>query len=146
MDMTPAAIIDKLSAAGVHIQPDAGRLKVVSTKPLTDAQREWLREQKRVLLAYLSAVNHEDIHEAINERAAIQEFEGGLSRPEAEQAARRRMQVYRYRLRNDPHRWLILIAPGCDLADAQSALTNRFGTRVVAVEPYLPCILAEKEY
>ncbi len=55
MDMKPAVIVDKLATAGIHVQPDAGQLKVVSRIPLTDTQRDWLRQQKQSLLAYLTS-------------------------------------------------------------------------------------------
>ena len=50
--------------------------------------------------------------------------------------ARAALRVYEYRLSDygDKGPWLILLAPGCDLAEAERSLRNRFGVdRVLAV-------------
>lgn len=75
----------------------------------------------------LTPEDQSDIQEAIEERAAIQEYEGGLSRPEAEQAAKSNMRVYHYRLTDNPDTWLTMIAPGCELEEVERSLKNRFG-------------------
>jgi len=76
-----------------------------------------------------------DIHEAIDERAAIQEYEGGLPRAKAEHAAKAAMHVYRYRLTDNPDTWLTMIAPGCDLKEAKRVLNEKFGGgRVIDVK------------
>lgn len=73
------------------------------------------------------------ITEAVVERAAIMEFDGGLPRPEAEQQARSLMRVYRVRVAMDdePARWCTLLAPGCDITQAQHAAVAQFGAERV---------------
>ena len=41
------------------------------------------------------------------------------------------MRVYRYRLSDRPTDWLIMIAPGCNLAEVRRALALRFGSERV---------------
>ena len=77
----------------------------------------------------------EAIKEHLAERAAIQEYDGGLDRATAEAEARRNLRIYRYRLtgiRND----LILIAPVTSLDDATDGLRARFGARLVDVQEW----------
>jgi hypothetical protein len=71
----------------------------------------------------------EGIKEHFEERAAIREYDGHESRKEAEAKAREAMRVYEYRLTdNGPDGpWLILLAPGCNLLEAECSLKNRFG-------------------
>jgi len=79
----------------------------------------------------LTADDHADVAEAIEERAAIQEYDGGLPRPEAERQARTAMRVYTYRLTDDPEQWLVMIAPGCELAEAKRSIRRQFGAERV---------------
>ncbi|NCA72316.1 MAG: hypothetical protein EOM91_20035, partial [Sphingobacteriia bacterium] len=98
-----------------------------------------IREAKAELLAYLdppplSDADHEAIREAIEERAAIREFDGGEDRPTAEREARSAMRVYQYRLTDRPDAWLTMLAPGCDLDQARRDLALRFGAeRVIEI-------------
>jgi hypothetical protein len=79
-----------------------------------------------------AATQHaDDIAEHLAERAAIQEYDGGLTREQAETEARRTLRVFEYRLTDNPDTWLVLIAPGCDLAEAQRNLRARFGGRLI---------------
>lgn len=79
----------------------------------------------------------ENIREHIEERAAIREHCGGEPRKKAEAEARKALRVYEYRLTDNPNIWLILIAPGCDLSQAEQALKNRFGSdRVLMVREH----------
>lgn len=82
------------------------------------------------------AMLSENICEHLEERAAIQEYDSGLPRERAEAQAKAALRVYEYRLTdNGPDGpWLILLAPGCDLAEAERSLKNRFGAgRVLTV-------------
>ena len=145
MDLSQA--ITRLSAAGVSLRVDGDRLTVESVDPLTDQQRAWLREHKPALLRLLTAppppdLTAEDqanIDEAIAERAAIQEHDGGLTKADAEREARSAMRVYHYLLRDQPDQWLTLIAPGADIREARRHLLLIFGTsRVVDVIEHRP--------
>jgi hypothetical protein len=79
-----------------------------------------------------AATRHtEAIAEYLAERAAIQEYDGGLTRKQAETEARRTLRVFEYRLTDNPDSWLVLIAPGSDLIEAQKGLQDRFGSRLL---------------
>lgn len=78
------------------------------------------------------------IEEAIQERAAILEYDGGEKREESEHQARSAMRVYFYRLTDNPRLRYVMIAPGCTLADARKSLAGRFGPkRLIEVLPHL---------
>ena len=134
--MTPAVLIQQVQAAGGSIHATGGRLKLSAPRPLPSVLVEGLRTHKAEVLAYLGDDLNENIREHFEERAAIQEYDGGLPRERAEAQARSALRVYEYRLSdNGPDGpWLILLAPGCDLAEAERSLRNRFGAdRVLAV-------------
>jgi hypothetical protein len=77
----------------------------------------------------------DDLLEVFEERAAIMEYDGEMSREEAEAAAASSLRAYRYRL-TESDTWYSVIAPGCSIDDAWYLLRNKFGEeRVVEVEP-----------
>lgn len=133
-----------LHGQGFEITNEGGRLVVAPASRLTDEIRALIRQYKTEWLALLSARTkpppltadqHNGIQEAITERAAIQEYDGGLSRSHADMQATRAMRIYRYRVADHPHEWLTLIAPGCDLEEARRTLVGQFGAaRLIAVE------------
>jgi hypothetical protein len=84
----------------------------------------------------LSALMDDDARECFEEKAAIGEYAGGLSRPEAERQTARR--VFEYRLTDDPDTWLLLLmAPGEGLSEAEHSFQLRSGgDRVLGVRPY----------
>ena len=88
----------------------------------------------------LTAADYEAIAEAIEERAAIREFEGGESREVAEREAHAAMRVFRILVAmpdERPPRWVTMIAPGCTLKDAKDEASGRFGTeRVLDVKEH----------
>lgn len=133
-----------LHGQGFEISSEGRRLVVSPASRLTDEIRALIRQHKTEWLALLSAHaepppltadQHNGIQEAITERAAIQEHDGGLSRSQADLQATRAMRIYRYRVADHPHEWLTLIAPGCDLEEARRTLVGQFGAaRLIAVE------------
>jgi len=138
--MNPAVIIAKVTASGIalHLTPDGTNLRIESDHPLTEEQRAFLRKHKAPLLAFLrdhptpppqplSPADEDAITEAIQERAAIREFEAGEPRQEADQAAQAATRVYRFRLTDRPDLWRTLIAPGADLAGARLILAQQLG-------------------
>lgn len=149
MDLLP--IVSKLSAAGVTLHARGGRLAVESHHPLTDTQRAWIKTHKADLLRALTRLSdpapaapppvppglteeaHAALREAVEERAAVREFDGGEPRAAAERAARAAARVYHYRLTDHPGAWLTLICPGCDLEEARAVLSLKFGERVLEV-------------
>ncbi|MBP8197648.1 MAG: hypothetical protein KAX64_03720 [Chromatiaceae bacterium] len=143
--MQAQEVLSYLEAEGLHIDPIPGQSDRVRVTPvkgeLTDEHRRLIREHKPALVALLtrrpipvpplSPPDREAIREAIAERAAIREHDGGEPRPLAEHRAHASMRVYRVLVAMDhdqPPRWATLLAPGCDLAEATHAAQGRFGT------------------
>ncbi len=80
----------------------------------------------------LTPEDREDIRESIDERAAIQEYDGGLPRAGAEREAKAGIRVYRYRL-IDSKGWCTLISPQWSLEEAKRNLRGRYDDRLVEV-------------
>jgi len=80
---------------------------------------------------------NEAIREHLEERAAIMEYDGGLSREKAETEARKALRVFEYKLTDNPDAWLVLIAPGCELEEARENLSGRFGSRFLDVRKHI---------
>ena len=81
----------------------------------------------------------EAIREHLEERAAIQEYDGELSRPEAEKEARRNLRVFAYRLADNPTAELFFISPGSTMEEARRRLAYQFGAeRVIEVREGRP--------
>jgi len=85
----------------------------------------------------LTTEDRKAIAEAIEERAAIREFDGGETRKAAERNARSAIRVYRYRVAGKSSSWLTMIAPSCDLTEARHHLELRFGERLVDVVEHI---------
>jgi hypothetical protein len=137
--MTAAALLERAARQGVTVEACDGSLKLAGPSQSVEALLPAIRDAKADLLAHLSAptltpADHEAIREAIEERAAIREIDGGEPRQVAEREAASAMRVYQYRLTDKPDTWLTMLAPGCDLADARRSLVLRFGPeRVIEV-------------
>ena len=88
--MNASQIIDALRDAGLSIAltPERG-LKVAPASRLTPALRDVIRSSKHLLIDWLDAANDPQPldREAWPERAAIAEYDGGLSRQDAEALA-----------------------------------------------------------
>ncbi len=85
-------LVREVESAGGHIAAAGGRLKLSAPAPLPDGLVDELRAHKTELLALLSggvasAGGAVDGDEWFEERAAIIEHDGGLSRAEAETRA-----------------------------------------------------------
>ena len=84
-------LLERLNTSGVEVAlSDTGELMVKPGKPLTDEQRNWLKQHKAELIAEVEAASVEDLHEAREERAAILEYDQGFTRAQAEKEAARR--------------------------------------------------------
>ena len=94
------ALLCRLRGIGLSISVDGGNLAVQPKALITDEIRVLIREHKTELLTVLStpatteAINADAI-EFFEERAAIAEFDGGLSREEAEKEAREATERHR---------------------------------------------------
>jgi hypothetical protein len=91
----------------------------------------------------LSPADEGAINEAIEERAAIRQFDGGESRETAEREARSAMRVYRALIAmpdDRPPRWVTTLLPGVDdVEEARQAAGWQFGSeRVIDVVAYQP--------
>ncbi|NCA72245.1 MAG: hypothetical protein EOM91_19675 [Sphingobacteriia bacterium] len=138
-----ADILREISASGVELAiGETGNLKVTGDRIEVERWLPEIRARKPELLALLSGAeppplspgDHDAIREAIEERAAIREFDGGESRQVADREARSAMRVYQYRLTDRPDAWLTMLAPGVELDQAHRDLVLRFGAeRVVDV-------------
>ena len=148
--MNARAIMADLTRSGFALALDGERLLLSPSDRLDDRLRALIRDHKGELIALLQEARQghpppltpdqdADIEETIAERAAILEFDGGLPRHQAEAQATRAMRVYRYRVTDKPHDWLVMIAPGCDLDEARRILIGRFGeTRLIDVRESTP--------
>lgn len=88
--MTAAAIIASALASGVRVKLDGDRLVLSAANQPDDRLLEELRRKKPEIVEYLcgfSAWRDEDWQALFDERAGIVEFDGGMSRSEAEAAA-----------------------------------------------------------
>ena len=87
--MSPPDLLHHLRGAGLvlTLTPDGG-LHVAPRSALTDDHRAAIRAGRDALVLALLAAEREADTEAFEERAAIMQFDGGLSRAEAEAAVR----------------------------------------------------------
>jgi len=83
--MIPGAILlSELTAAGLALAAEGDRLVVTPATRLTDATRQAIRAHKVELVVALMLARLRDVY---GERAAIIEYDGKVSRPEAERVA-----------------------------------------------------------
>ena len=130
-DLLPDSVTHVTQPKTERVTPEPDKV-TSENSDLTDASR-----MSRMSRTKTGNTEHsEAIREHLAERAAIQEYDGGLTREQAEAEARKALRVYRYRLRDVPGGDLILIAPGDSLAEATEGLRARFGKRLVDVTAY----------
>lgn len=142
--MTLVDLLNQARAAGVTVYRPPGGDGLKLRGP-TAAVADWaprLRPHREAIRAWLSPPplmpdEQADIAERIEERAAIMTHDGGLTPTVAETQARTAMRVYRVQVAigpDVPPRWLTLLAPGCDLAEAATVAEDQFGAaRVLAI-------------
>lgn len=145
--MSAAEILHTLTDQGFTLAVDGDRLTVSPSSRLTDPMRAAIRQHKPEIVALLAAndaavpdpppLTADDqaaIQESIAERAAILTFDAGLTRAEAEATAQSAMRVYQALVTlpdGSSPRWITLLAPGCDLAEARQTLAHQFGAERV---------------
>lgn len=96
--MTAASIVRSAIAAGIRIKVDGDKLLLSASDRPDDHLVRSLRAAKWVVLDYLKGLalwDEEDWSALHDERAGIMEFDGGLSRGEAERQAREEVDVLR---------------------------------------------------
>lgn len=127
-------LLARTKALGIHLNRDGG--DIVAEGMLSKSIIAELRQHKAELLVALTqgwqpteAELSEAVQEAFEERSAIREHCGGEPREKAEAEARAALCVYEYRLSDygSDGPWLVYLAPGCNLMQAEQALRNQFG-------------------
>lgn len=73
-----AELIGRIRSHGANVMIDAGKLRVVNGRKLPDGALDYIKKHGAELVAFL------DEEANFDERAAIIEFDGGLTRPAAE--------------------------------------------------------------
>jgi hypothetical protein len=135
----------RMIKAGFDINLVDGFIEIHPASSLNMQQREFVKLHKAEIMAQLSIIKAaktnellQDIQEQIEERAAIMEFDGGLSRHDAVQAAIRAIRVYCYRVTDKPDRELTVIMPNTELDEAVEKLKVKYGDRLLDVytSPY----------
>ena len=134
--------LSKIEAAGFVVTLVDGCLDITPTKAaLTDDQRSYIKTHKPEIIRQLSGTQlQQDIRDRIEERAAIMEYDSGLTRKDAEQAATTTMRVYCYRMKDKPAKELTVIMPGTELDEALIKMRNQYGDRLLDVYPNPYCI------
>lgn len=137
-------ILNDIMEIGVSLRVDGNQLIAQPSSKLTEPLRIKIRQHKPELIKALSQhetpklsiTDEENIQEQLDERAAIMQFDGGLTRPEAERQAKSNMRVFHYRITDKPDSWLMMIAPGCQLTEVRRSLKSRFRERLIEVKEY----------
>ena len=142
--MTAEELHRNLLAAGFTLRDDNGVLRVSPASRVGQGLQRLIRQHKAHLLLLagrpsppaLTASEIEDIAEAIEERSAIRQFDGGEDRQTAEAKAATGMRVYRLLVamgEGQEPRWLTMLAPGTGLPEAERIARLKFPGRVRAV-------------
>ena len=141
--MTPENLLHLLVERGFRLTVDGETLRVAPAAKLDEALRLEIASNKASLLDLLTppaltTEERENIAEAIEERAAIREFDAGEDRATAEVKAVSAMRVYRLliaRGEGEEPRWITMLAPNTDLSEAERTANLKFPGRVRAVIP-----------
>jgi hypothetical protein len=156
----------KIQKAGFDVTLVDGFIEISPASRLTEQQLTFLKSHKAEIISELQKQQPiddgkgnpgnpennthgeliENIREQIEERAAIMEYDGGLSRHDAEQEAVKAIRVYCYRTKEKPDSELVAIMPNTSLAEAHESLSLRYGDKLLAVyenTPNLAGILAK---
>lgn len=94
--MAAPEIIAHLEQQGFRMEADGDRIKVTPSSRLTDELRAQIRSHKSEILAALQNDIAQAVTEAVNERQAILEHDGGLSRSEADRVAELAAEFYQH--------------------------------------------------
>ncbi len=142
--MTAEELHKNLLAAGFTLRDDGGVLRVAPASRVGQGLQRLIRQHKAHLLLLvnqpappaLTGAEIEDIAEAVEERAAIREHDGGDDRASADAKAASAMRVYRLLVamgEGQEPKWVVMLAPGCDPEVAERAARLKFPGRVRAV-------------
>lgn len=131
MNATAQFLLANYRQRGIHLTANGDRLCVKAPAGAIDLEtRAELTRFKPELLALVQVADEpdaENIAEFIQERAAVMEFDGGLPRAQAEQAAMVRAVVH-FKLIGDQGGGVLIDDEGFD--SAVQVLRNKFGDRL----------------
>ena len=141
--MNPENLLRLLVERGFRLTVDGETLRVAPAANLDDSLRQEIATHKAALLDLLAppdltTEDQGDIAEAIEERAAILEYDGNEDRATAEAQAVSAMRVYRLLIamgEGEEPRWITMLAPNTDLSEAERVAHLKFPGRVRAVIP-----------
>lgn len=147
--MTAEDLHRNLLAAGFSLRADGDTLRVSPAARVGQGLQRLIRQHKARLLFLtslpaapaLAPEELEAIKEAIEERAAIRQHDGGEDRATAEKQAASAMRVYRLLVamgEGEDTRWITMLAPNTDLAEAERTARLKFGTRLVRIVANAP--------
>ena len=85
--MNAAGVLETLAAEGLELAVRGGRLSVRPPGRISPPTLALVREHSQELRVLLANLDQEGARDAFEERAAITEFDGGLTREEAERQA-----------------------------------------------------------
>jgi len=125
--MQVTQIFQECRRRGLQMVPQGDKLLVSPRSLITDELRAAIRANKPDILAALA---HEDATEYVAERSAICALDG---LPPAHLSP-----VFEYHLADAPHARLIMLGyHGETLDEARASLFDRFGSKVLSIEPYI---------
>ena len=131
-------ILNDITNAGLNISLVGDQLRIANPEKLNDSLRDLIRANKSEIIKYFSNTQLlQDIRERTEERSAIMEFDGGLSRQDADAAAAKSMRVYCYRVKSKPNSELTVIMPNTELPEAIEKLKEKYGDRLLSVTPMI---------
>ena len=131
-------ILNDINNAGLNISLVGDQLRIANPEKLNDSLRDLIRANKSEIIKYFSNTQLlQDIRERTEERSAIMEFDGGLSRQDADAAAVKSMRVYCYRVKSKPNSELTVIMPNTELPEAIEKLKEKYGDRLLSVTPMI---------
>lgn len=131
-------ILNDITNAGLNISLVGDQLRIANPERLNDSLRDLIRANKSEIIKYFSNTQLlQDIRERTEERSAIMEFDGGLSRQDADVAAAKSMRVYCYRVKSKPNSELTVIMPNTELPEAIEKLKEKYGDRLLSVTPMI---------
>lgn len=136
--MTAVEVLRAAVAAGLRLEVADGRLLASPKARLLDAHRALLREHRPALVALLTppaltADDREAIEQHRVERAAVAEFDGGLSRVDAQAQAATEVRAFRLLVDEDPApRWHLAVVA---TVEPERQIHERYDGRLLACYP-----------
>ncbi len=147
--MTAEDLHKNLLAAGFTLKADGDTLRVSPASRVGQGLQRLIRQHKADLLFLaslpeppaLAPEELESIEEAVAERSAIRQHDGGEDRQIAETRAASAMKVYRLLIamgEGEEARWITMLAPNTALDEAEHTARLKFGTRLLRIIPNTP--------